>query len=172
MTIDSIKLKYKKDWLKYKKYISSHIDLNPTVLNCEDIENSVKNLTDVLVTALSQSKRVVKTPLKPLVSNSYIESLVLAKRRARRNWQNNRSPATKLKLNQASNKLKKTLQEEEDRKNSTYVKNLTNTKHTNYSLWQATKCIKPPAECDPPLRKPNGTWARSFEEKSTVLANH
>ena len=118
------------------------------------------------------SKNIVKTQPKPLVSNSYIESLVLEKRRARRDWQNSRSPSTKQKLSQIANKLKKALQDVEEKKNCSFVKNLTNTKRSNYSLWKATKKVKPLAVCDPPLRKPNGTWARSFEEKANVLADH
>ena len=165
-------VKYKTNWLKYKKYISSHIVLNPIMHQKDQIENAVKELSDVIVSALDLSKTIVTTPAKPLVTNSYIESLVLAKRRARRNWQNNRSPSSKQILNQTSNKLKRALQDEEDRKNSIFVENLTNTKYSNYSLWKATKRIKPPAACDPPLRKPDGTWARNSEEKAILLANH
>ena len=47
-------------------------------------------------------------------SNSYIEALVLAQIRARRDWQSSRSSGAKLRLTEASNKLRKTLHEEED----------------------------------------------------------
>ena len=37
----------------------------------------------------------------------------------------------------------------------------------NYSLWKATKTIKPSVESD----KPCGAWARSADEKAILLAN-
>ena len=105
--IQSHNLKYKTNWLKYKKYISSHIELKPLDHQEEEIENAVRIFTGLVVSALERSKTLVKTTTKPLVSNSHIESLVLEKRRARRNWQNNRSPTSKQILNHAANKLKK-----------------------------------------------------------------
>ena len=79
---------------------------------------------------------------------------------------------SKKKLSDASNKLKYALRLEEERKNNHYVESLTNSKHTNYSLWKATKTIKPPVETEKPIRNCNGSWARNPEEKAIVFANH
>ena len=47
---------------------------------------------------------------------SITETLFLAKRRAARDWQSSRLPSAKLRLTEASNKLRKTLHEEENLK--------------------------------------------------------
>ncbi len=61
---------------------------------------------------------------------------------------------------------------EEDRRNTSYIEGLSNTKHTNFSLWKATKNIKPPVESQKPLRKFDGTWARSDMDTALIFANH
>ena len=38
---------YKQDWLKYKKYISSHIELSPTLDSENDIENCIDKINNV-----------------------------------------------------------------------------------------------------------------------------
>ena len=163
---------YRTDWLKYKKYISSHIHTNP-IIQCEgDIEERVCEFTSLLLSASDHSKKEVLARPTSLISNTEIEHLLLDKRRLRREWQQNRSPAAKQRLSQACKKLKTALHLEEDRINTEYTKSLTNTKHTNFSLWKATKNIKPPVEGDKPLRNPNGSWARSDEEKALIFANH
>ena len=56
----------------------------------------------------------------------------------------------------AIKKLKGTLQLEKDRQNKNYIKTLT--------------YIKPPIEALSPLRKADGTWARSAEDKANLFA--
>ena len=94
-------------------------------------------------------------PMRPL-TNSYIEAKI----------------KTKKKLTEASNKLRKTLHEEGDLRATKYSANLSWDHKTNYSLWKATKTIKPPVESEKPLRKPCGAWARSADERAILFANH
>ena len=96
----------------------------------------------------------------------------LAKRRPRRDWQSSGAPSAKLRLMEASNKLKKTLHEEETLRATKYIENLSRDLKTNCSLWKATKTIKPPVESEKPLRKPCGAWARNADEKAILFANH
>jgi len=42
-------------------------------------------------------------------------------------------------------------------------------KETNYSLWNITKKLKRPIVNTPPLRKLDGTWARSNKDKADHL---
>ena len=68
----------------------------------------------------------------------------------------------------ANTKLRKTLQQEEDLRATKYIESLSMDHNTNYSLWKATKTIKPPVESKKSLRKPCGAWARSV----ILFANH
>ena len=77
-----------------------------------------------MLSASNSSSKLVNLKPKPTLTNSYIESLVLAKRRARRDWQSSRAPSAKLRLTEASSKLRNTLHEEEDLRATKYIENL------------------------------------------------
>ena len=70
--------------------------------------------------------KLVNLKHKPTLTNSYNEPFVLAKKRARRYWQSSRAPSIKLRLTEASNKLRKTLHKEADLIATKYIKNLLN----------------------------------------------
>ena len=113
----------------------------------------------VMLSASNSSSQFVNLKPKPTLTNSYIESLVSAKRRARRDWQISRSTSAKLRLTDASNKLRQTLHEEEDLKEPECIENLSRDRKTNYALWKATKIVQPSVESENPLRTPCGLWA-------------
>ena len=48
MGINKTKKIYKQDWLKYKQYISSHIELSPALDTENDIANCVDKINNVL----------------------------------------------------------------------------------------------------------------------------
>ena len=56
-------------------------------------------------------------------------------------------------------------------KETKFIENLSRDHKTNYSLWKATKTVKPPVESEKPLKTLCGSWARSAEEKATLFAN-
>lgn len=79
--------------MKYKKYVSTHVNSNTPLKSGEEIDNAVKIFTSIVNTAVN-----VATPTKfsKLENNSYnpstIRKLVSDKRKARREWQKHRSP--------------------------------------------------------------------------------
>ena len=77
-----------------------------------------------------------------------------------------------MRLTEASSKLRKTLHEEQDMRATKYIENLSRNHITNYSLWKATKTIKPPVQSEKPLRKPCRAWTRSADEKAILFTNH
>ena len=77
-----------------------------------------------------------------------------------------------MRLSEASNKFANSLHQEEDQKATNFIESLSRSQNTKYSLWKATKTIKPPVESETPLRKLNGTWARCAEEKAILFASH
>ena len=53
-----------------------------------------------------------------------------------------------------------------------YLKGLTPTEVTDYSLWKASRKMKRPQHHTPPVRISHNTWARTDKQKSTALAEH
>lgn len=101
-----------------------------------------------------------------------IKEMVVEKRKARRIWQQTRNPVDKNKLNNLTQRLRRAIQQIKNETFTSYLKNLSPDKDTNYSLWQATKRIKRPIMQIPPIRSPNGEWARDNKSKAEVFAIH
>ncbi|PNF15162.1 hypothetical protein B7P43_G14817, partial [Cryptotermes secundus] len=68
--------------------------------------------------------------------------------------------------------LKELLNSYKNKEIQDYLKNLTPTEATEYSLWKATKKLKQPQKPNPPIRTPQGGWARNNKEKAKVFAEH
>ncbi|KAH9637791.1 hypothetical protein HF086_017569 [Spodoptera exigua] len=94
------------------------------------------------------------------------------RRKQRRQWHKTRYPYDKTRLNNATKELKNMIKEHKNRTLQYYLYNLTAHKYTNYSLWRATKNLKRPKDHVSPLRKQDGSWAKSEVEKATAFAEH
>jgi len=53
-----------------------------------------------------------------------------------------------------------------------YLKGLTPTEVTDYSLWKAIRKMKRPQPRIPPVRINHNTWARMDKQKATAFAEH
>jgi hypothetical protein len=94
------------------------------------------------------------------------------------------TPENKGSLNQATQDLKQLLRRHRNDGVQTFLQSLTPTASTGYtlwkttkylngySLWKTTKYLKNTTKPSPPLRTPQGTWARSPTEKAQALAEH
>lgn len=63
------------------------------------------------------------------------------------------------------------LNSEKNQKVQEYLQNLGATEATDYSLWKVTKRLKQPVD-SVPVRRSNGTWAKSASEKADTFAQH
>lgn len=79
---------------------------------------------------------------------------------------------TKTKFNRAIKELKCLLDSDRDRGIQKYLSKLSASAESNCSLWKATKKLKSPQQRHPPIKKQNGSWARSDKEKAETLATH
>ncbi|CAB0031424.1 unnamed protein product, partial [Trichogramma brassicae] len=68
--------------------------------------------------------------------------------------------------------LKITLHKERNQGIQEYLEGLTATENTQYSLWKATNKIKRPIVNDSPIRKDDGTWARTTVDKLQVFEKY
>lgn len=96
----------------------------------------------------------------------------MEKRRARKKWQRTRYPADKMVLNRLTHKLTEAIKKYKQDSISSYLEDLSTDKASDYSLWKATKKIKRPITQAAPLRKSDGTWGRTNEEKGNMFADH
>lgn len=109
------------------------------------------------------------------VGNNYpmeIREMVKEKRKARRKWQQTRDPSDKNILNNKTQQLKREIQKLKEESINNFVLNLRADKETDYSLWKITKTIKRPITQIPPIKKKDGTWARSNKQKAETFADH
>ncbi|VVC42957.1 Reverse transcriptase domain, partial [Cinara cedri] len=138
-----------------------------------EIDSAVEQLTNNIVKAAK-----VATPIIPTDDNREItypmdiKNLVQQKRRARRTWHNTRHPTDKTEWNRVSKILHNKIKEMKNVTFKSYVCGLSATDNTDYSLWKATRHMKRPRVQVPPIRKEDGTWARSEQEKAEIYARH
>lgn len=161
------------DWQKYKNYVDEHLPGAVPLKCAEDIESAIvrfnKTLTDAKTYATHKTKLSNQiTAIFP----SDLSALVIEKRRLRREWQKHRSPHLKNKLNCASRDLHKKLEALKELSINNYLKNLGPNESNEYSLWKCAKNLQRPVLKDSPIRKPDGSWARSDSEKGEALANY
>lgn len=93
-------------------------------------------------------------------------------KRARHNWQRSRSPNDKTYLKRISAGTKQLVWKNNESTFNHFISSLDTTKDTKFSLWKVCKEAKKPQSYIPPIRKPNGTWARKDEDKAEVLTKH
>ena len=98
--------------------------------------------------------------------------MLAKKRKLRRKWQQTRQPFIKTKLNRASKELSHAILEHQNSSLNKYLYGLSNEKSTDYSLWKAVRNSTGPKAQSPPLKKNNGQWAKSNEEKAIIFSEH
>lgn len=160
------------NWLKYRKYISSHINLNIPLKSEQNINSAVLNFTQILQQAAIIATPAINTKAHTATASTQIMALVNKKRRLRREWQTHRSPNLKKQLAECTQNLRKLLQDYAENDLQQFLQNLGATKATDYSLWKATRKLKNPISIDAPIRLSNGKWARSESEKGEEFAKH
>lgn len=160
------------NWLIFKEKFTEYFSADLPLRNHSDIDQAVERFTQSMIQAAifaTPSQRPSKNHIN--LSKS-IADLISKKRKLRKKYQETRSPIDKTYFNQAIKKLKESMAAERDNEMQHYLQNLTPTEATDYSLWKATRKIKKIQEAQNPIRKNNGAWARSDEEKANLFANH
>jgi len=96
-------------------------------------------------------------------------SLTPKKRRSRGRWQRSRDQGDRIIYNRLKTKLQTALR---NANNATFEHNLTSLSPSDNTLWKATKRLKRPQTSIPPIRKADGSWAKSDDEKAMAFADH
>lgn len=53
-----------------------------------------------------------------------------------------------------------------------YLWNISPSDTSDYTLWKATKKLKQPQQTSLPIKKQNGNWVRTDQEKADTFAEH
>jgi len=160
------------DWNFFRLKLDDQIDPEANLCCIEDIE--IEALKFIKSVQKSAWESTAQTKRKKIGINypRELRSLIAQKRKLRKKWHQTRSPSDKRNLNNASQKLKRLLRDFKSDSINLYISELSTERSSGYSLWKCTKRLKRPIKHIPPIRKPNGEWARNALDKANVFADH
>ena len=159
-------------WNSFRRHISAHLNTSMQLRNEDDVETALSEFNSSIKAAAEAATPTAQQPTQHDDVSASIRDLLTAKRNARRRWQAVRSPTSKAELNRATRELTTALRAENNAKFQAYVERLTPRKETDYDLWKAAKFAKRPTIKKSPLKRSDGTWANSDEEKANTFADH
>lgn len=160
------------NWIKFRHQISEVITYNVPLKTPSEINDAVQQLTVVIQEAAwsSTSTRISNEKYEeiPII----VRDKIAAKRKLRKIWQRSQAPGDKNKLNRATRELKNLLINLKRQSIQDYLKDLSPSEASDYSLFKATKKINQPQQQVSAIRLADGNWARTSEEKANAFAHH
>jgi hypothetical protein len=156
------------DWDKFRQLLDRSLSVPVSLQTCDQLEDAVEYFTNSIQTAAWMSCTPWQRNNLPRYPQ-FIRNLIREKRRMRKRWHNSRLNADKHLYNVLNNQLKKQLRLfREDRTNEELSR--LNTK--DGSLWHKTKQLLRQPTPNVPLRRDDGRWTLTDEEKSELYADH
>ena len=136
-----------------------------------DIDAAVDCFSNNIINAIRSS-----SPNQESIRNQpypdYIKRRNSEKRKLRTMWHSSRLPEDRHRLNKATAKLMKVLNNFKNYYFQKYLGNLSPLADTKHSLWKAARWFTRPAQRIPPIRTTQGGWARSSTDKTNVFVLH
>lgn len=160
------------DWLSFKHELDAKIDLSVPLSTFDELEIASEDFMKLIQNSAWHNTRTIDARPTSTSYPEYILNKVKEKRRARKRWQQSRDPADKNILNNLTQQLSREIKWFKENSMKNYLSNLSADKETNYSLWKATKKIKNTVTHKAPVRKTDGSWAKSNKEKAEIFAEH
>jgi hypothetical protein len=162
----------KTNWNIFRRSLDTILPSDLPLKSTIDIEDAITILTQAIQKAAWTSTPdrddthiIEKSPVK-------LQETLTLKRRARKRWQTTRSPADLQKYRRLAKELKQLTHKLKNEAIQDYLRELTPTKDTNYSLWRATRKLKHPKLQISPIRNPDSSWARKDLQKAIAFAHH
>lgn len=160
------------DWESFRYDLQENIHLNVSLRTTVQLEEEAERFVRLIQEAATNNTKEVTHIAKGINYPLEVRMMVKEKRKARRRWHQSRDPSDKTVLNSITQKLKRKILKLKEESVNSYLQNLSADKETEYSLWKATKRIKTPIAQIPPIRKEDGSWARSNKQKAEVFADY
>lgn len=161
------------DWEKYRAVLEDKINLHQRIKTTAELDRATAEFTSLLQEAASQATPTAEpTPSNLPHYPSNIHHLVTNRRRARREWQQTRSPAARKAYNRINNFLHKQLRKHRNECLSHFLTNLSPSADKEYSLWRATKKFRnAPSPVTQPILN-NGSWCTQSSKVVELFAAH
>ena len=159
------------NWQLFREVFNHSISASISLKTKEDIETATEYLNTSIINAI-RSLTPTKTSISKHEYPHYISNKITEKRRLRRVWQTHRRPDDERKLNNATRELIKIIKKYKNDYFQKYLLSLTPSADSNYSLWKASRKLTRPPQIIPPIRCPQGGWARSLIEKANLFVNY
>lgn len=158
------------NWDSFRAYIEEHLNLNVRIKEPNELDEVVHHFITLIQNAAwcstpnpaAEAKKVDDIPL-------HIRELVILKRRARSKWHKSRNNNDRLTYCRLRRKLHNALT---NARNATFEQYITSLSKDDHTIWKATKKFKRPQTSNPPIRKTDGSWAKSDADKATTFAEH
>lgn len=160
------------DWDGFKNDLDRRINLKSPLKTIEQLETELQNLIANIQLSAWENTPKVEGKTRGINYPIEIREKIKEKRKARRRWQESRTPLSKNVLNRLGKELKNMIIEIKNETFSNYMGNLSYDKTSDYSLWKAARSLKRPITQSPPLKKEDGTWARDSKEKVELFADY
>lgn len=160
------------DWESFREELEQRIKLNTPLKTTYQLDNEVEQFVVDLQQAAWKNTPTLNKKESGINCPKKIKDMIAQKRRARKRWQHSRAPDDKRRLNTLSQQLKKEIRENKNDTFNDFLRELSDDKYTDYSLWRVTKNLKRPKTQASPIRKEDGTWARENEQKAELFAEH
>jgi len=158
------------DWECFQLKLDEYIDYELNIYDEDDLEVEALKFTKAIQKAAWESTPQIKRKQIGMNYPREIRHQIAQKRKLRNKWKQTRSPDDKRHLNNASQKLKRALREFKNNSFNMYVSGLSADRNSGYSLWKCTKRLNRPIKHVPPIRRTDGSWARTALDKASVFA--
>ena len=162
----------KTNWENYRNELVNVINLNCSLKTKEEIDKEVENFTNQIKEISIKNTPTITNNIPGKNYSREIKDLIKEKRKARKKWDTTRNPDHKTVYNRLSQQLRRTLANFKNESVACFLKELNSDHNTNYSLWKTSKRISNPTSYNPPIRKPDGSWARCDQDKANLHASH
>jgi len=162
----------KTDWERFRSLLIETLQTGIPLKTENDVTEAIELFNNCIQQAAWNSTPTNPANSKQDTCSISIREKIAQKRKLRKQWQTTRSPEMKTKLNRAIKEIQTMLKDEKEQAIKHYLKGLSATETTDYSLWKATKRLKRPQISNPPIRTPEGAWAKSNIEKAELSADH
>lgn len=161
----------KTNWDAFRQQLSEVITDNP-ILSNEQLDNEVSLLAIQIQNAAKSCTPPIKCMPYSVKIPKDVRELLKARRRARNTWHRTRYPGDKEAFNKINKELQKSMWEIKHNKTKEFLKGLDAKPSSDYSLWKAIRYLKNTPIHSPPIKRNDGSWAKTDLEKAEVFADH
>lgn len=161
------------NWDKFRELVNKKVTLDP-IDNIEKLEREAGDIAEIIVSAASDSSPTIKYTNSGVSLPPDLCELIKERRRLRAKWQKSRHYLDKIYFNRVNKITTNRISELRQEQTYNFLKELTPTPTTDYSLWKTTKYLKKTDSFSEPLRSTlvPGGWTRSHEEKANEFSRH